>query len=240
MKSELHTSECLLSFASETTKAATWAPRHLQINCSSRLLRRNLPPFAMANTLISLLPAIFRTFLEDVALAQRECWEHINRLSARTSASAREQSTPFCGGAGRLIVQANSVLCFLAERVPLEGGRTVGRLCLFRSFKSAWLRRSEFMLDTASAQECFLPSLLPAAKIWFFESRENVEISSLAHQSPLRPPPCFILLVRWVMAFVFWSFSLDFFSELTLFPPASFSPLSSFSLSHAKGAQWTE
>lgn len=107
--------------------------------------------------------------------------------------------------------QANPVLCFLTEMVPLVGCSLVGQLGIVRSFKLMRICCWAFVLDTGKAANAlsFLPSLRPAANLGL-KLRENVEISSLPHQISLLPPPCFILVVRWVMAFVFGAFPCTF------------------------------
>lgn len=205
MKSEPCTSECSLSFASETTKAATSAPRHLLINRRNRLLRRFLCQQSQWMFWSSFFQPFFPEFLEDGHSRLVGMLRYVNRLSARTSASAQEQSTPFCG------FGANTGLCFHTEMVPLDGGSIVGQLGKFISFKLMWICCSLFVLDPGKAAnaECFLPSLHPGTNL-VLKLRENVEISSVS----LTRAPC--RHVSSLLSDESWQLSSELFLELFL------------------------
>lgn len=241
MKSEPYTSECLLSFASETTKAATSAPRHLLINCGRllpRILCRPSPWIFRSCHFQPFFQSLWKTALwsrGNVECASIDCQQEQVSLPG----NSQHRSVVDQGSSS---FQANSVLCFLTEMLPLEGASVVGQLCIFHSFKLMWLRCSAFVLDTgkaANAQECFLPSLRPGRKFAFKVERKCRNFLSPSPK-PSAAAAMFHPCCQMSHGICLRSFSLHFFSELTLFPPSSFSPLSSFSLSHAKGEQWTE
>lgn len=213
MKSEPYMSECSLSFASETTKAATSAPRHLLINCG-----RLLPRILCRPSLWIFRSCHFQPFFQS--LWKTALWSRGNVEC--TSIDCQQEQVSLPGNSQHLSVvdqgsssfQANSVLCFLTEMLPLEGASVVGQLCIFRSLLN-WCG--------FAVQRLYLtPAKRPTHRSVFFhlfaldgnlllKLRENVEISSLPHQSPRPPPPpCFILVVRWVMAFVFGAFPCTF------------------------------
>lgn len=214
MKSEPYTSECSLSFPSETTKDATPAPL---INLS-RWWRRFLCQQSH-RICFHFLPAIFfffwQSFWKTDTLDWLECWEYVNRPSARTSASAREQSTPFCGGAGSWWSEANTGLCFLTEMVPLEGGSTVGQLGEFFNFNGCG-----FSVQFDAGQPRVFPSISSSCHQFGFKVERKCRIFPL-FLSPELAAAMFHPCCRMSHGM---SFSLNFFSapgslpSLFLFP----------------------